>query len=75
MGDLLTVSKDKITAHGFELTRVRLEVDGVTDAKPVYWVEEMGASNSRGWIFKWQFKPTGGTPGSSNNAYVICAPI
>jgi len=43
MGDLLTVSKDKITAHGFELTRVRLEVDGVTDAKPVYWVEEMGA--------------------------------
>ena len=71
MGDLLTVSTDKITAHGFELTRVRLEVDGVTDAKPVYWVEEMGASNSRGWIFKWQFKPTGGTPGSSNNAYVI----
>lgn len=71
MGDLLTVSKDKITAHGFELTRVRLEVDGVTDAKPVYWVEEMGASDSRGWIFKWQFKPTGGTPGSSNNAYVI----
>lgn len=71
MGELLSVSKDKITSDGSELTRVRLEVDGVTDAKPVYWVEEMGASDSRGWIFKWQFKPTGGTSGPANNAYVI----